>query len=98
MRLVLAPDWNATHVFEFLIGPSKPNEAIELCKYYMRKSYSEKGYSFVDTFKPIVCHGFQVLFSISDYQWSIFILYDVSKLQAIDGSHLFGDKSSFFEV
>lgn len=84
MRLVFIANGIASMVYHFLVGHSKSNQSDELCKYRVRERNIEKGIQLwlwiVDRWQ-IRIHVFRFLFSFSDDQQSLFILYDISKIQ-----------------
>lgn len=83
--LVSTIHWNATNVYDFLIRHSKFRENDKLWRYHVWTRNIKKGIDFKHfSFN----HKFQEIhFSFSDYQQSVFIFYDISKIQTINGSH-----------
>lgn len=69
MRLVFAIDWIATMLHHFLIGHTKPNKSIKLCKYYVRKRHIEKG-NIDYVWKSEQIQTLQLFISIFLLRWS----------------------------
>lgn len=73
MWLVIFIGRNATHVCAFLVGHSKSDKTVKLCRHYLRTRYNEKGIVSLDTLKIRMlqffhnCFYFQIINNAFSY-------------------------------